>query len=204
MKEKILIVDDIAVNREILASMLEGFYQIIEVSDGGQAIDILKSENDGIALVLLDLIMPKVDGFAVLQFMKDAGIFARVPVIVISADSDAKTERECLKLGASDFIRKPFDNMTVKNRVKNLAELFVYKNKLEDLVKVQTEGLDRQNKLLEQQSNRIKAVNEKVILRFWVLSLNIAILKAEIILSALKVLPGFLQRKFLKNILNTI
>lgn len=162
MKEKILIVDDIAVNREILASMLEGLYQIIEASDGGQAIDILKSENDGIALVLLDLIMPKVDGFAVLQFMKDAGIFARVPVIVISADSDAKTERECLKLGASDFIRKPFDNMTVKNRVKNLAELFVYKNKLEDFVKVQTEGLDRQNKLLEQQSNRIKAVNEKV------------------------------------------
>ena len=155
MKEKILIVDDIAVNREILASMLEGLYQIIEASDGGQAIDILKSENDGIALVLLDLIMPKVDGFAVLQFMKDAGIFARVPVIVISADSDAKTERECLKLGASDFIRKPFDNMTVKNRVKNLAELFVYKNKLEDFVKVQTEGLDRQNKLLEQQSNRI-------------------------------------------------
>ena len=63
MKEKILIVDDIAVNREILASMLEGLYQIIEASDGGQAIDILKSENDGIALVLLDLIMPKVDGF---------------------------------------------------------------------------------------------------------------------------------------------
>ena len=93
MKEKILIVDDIAVNREILASMLEGLYQIIEASDGGQAIDILKSENGGIALVLLDLIMPKVDGFAVLQFMKDAGIFARVPVIVISADSDAKTER---------------------------------------------------------------------------------------------------------------
>lgn len=55
MKEKILIVDDIAVNREILASMLEGLYQIIEASDGGQAIDILKSENDGIALVLLDL-----------------------------------------------------------------------------------------------------------------------------------------------------
>ena len=72
--------------------------------------------------------MPKVDGFAVLQFMKDAGIFARVPVIVISVDSDAKTERECLTLGASDFIRKPFDNMTVKNRVKNLADLFVYKN----------------------------------------------------------------------------
>ena len=87
--------------------------ELVGQADNGKDIyDIIKEKEPDV--VLLDIIMPKVDGFAVLQFMKDAGIFARVPVIVISADSDAKTERECLKLGASDFIRKPFDNMTVK------------------------------------------------------------------------------------------
>ena len=160
--KKILVVDDIEINRTLLSEILRDSYQILEASDGEQAIGILSSGTEEITLVLLDLLMPGLDGYAVMQYMNESDAFSRIPVVVISADGDAETERKCLKMGASDFIRKPFDNITVKNRVKNLAELFVYKNQLEDLVSVQTEGLNHQNKILEQQTEYIKAVNEKI------------------------------------------
>ena len=162
MTKKILVVDDIEINRTLLSEILRDTYQILEASDGEQAIAVLKSKTEEIALVLLDLIMPRVDGYAVMRYMKESDVYSRIPVVVISADGNAETERKCLKLGASDFIRKPFDNITVKNRVKNLADLFVYKNQLEDLVYIQTEGLNQQNKILEQQTEYIKAVNEKI------------------------------------------
>lgn len=163
MQEKILIVDDIDLNREMLAVVLGDIYPIEEAADGAQAIDILKEQADDIAVILLDLIMPNVDGYAVLQFMRQEDMLERVPVIVISAESDTAVERQCLELGVSDFIRKPFDRATVRCRVKNIAELYMYKHHLEDKVKTQTENLERQNKLLAQQTEQIKESNEKII-----------------------------------------
>ena len=162
IKKTILVVDDIEINRSMLASILEDAYQVQKACDGQQAIDVLKNAGDDIVLVLLDLVMPNVSGYEVMNFMKEAGLLLKIPVIVISAEDDIKTERECLNLGASDFVRKPFDRATVKNRVKNLAELFSYKNQLEELVNVQTEGIDRQNKLLQKQSKKIKEINERI------------------------------------------
>lgn len=163
MREKILIVDDIDLNREMLAVVLGDVYPIEEASDGAQAIDILKEQADDIAVILLDLVMPNVDGYAVLQYMKKEEMLERVPVIVISAESDTAVERQCLELGVSDFIRKPFDRVTVRCRVENIAELYMYKNHLEDKVKTQTENLKRQNKLLAKQTEQIKASNDKII-----------------------------------------
>ena len=94
--KKILVVDDIEINRTLLSEILRDSYQILEASDGEQAIGILSSGTEEITLVLLDLLMPGVDGYAVMQYMKESDAFSRIPVVVISADGDAETERKCL------------------------------------------------------------------------------------------------------------
>lgn len=159
MREKILIVDDIELNREMLAVALGDTFPVIEAGDGDKAIEELKKSSNEIAAVLLDLVMPKVDGYEVLKFMKDEGLIKIIPVLVITADSTTAVERECLELGVSDFIRKPFDNFTVRKRVQNVVDLFMYKDNLENRVKIQAENLKRQNKLLEQQAAKLKDSN---------------------------------------------
>lgn len=161
--EKILIVDDVEINREMLAVVLGNEYEIVEASDGTQALDILHDFSDEIVAMLLDLIMPKMDGFEVLECMKQQNLLEHIPVLVISSETTYEAERKCLEMGVSDFIRKPFDNVTVRNRVHNIVELFMYKNNLEDKVKIQTENLKRQNKLLLQQAEKIKDSNEQII-----------------------------------------
>ena len=86
MREKVLIVDDIELNREILAVALGDEYEVLQASDGLQTIEILKTDSEGITAMLLDLIMPNVDGYAVLDYMREHGLLERIPVIVISAD----------------------------------------------------------------------------------------------------------------------
>lgn len=163
MREKILIVDDIELNRDMLAVALGDTFPVIEAADGAEAIELLKTRGNELAVVLLDLIMPKVDGYEVLKFMRDTELIKSIPVLVITADSTTSVERECLELGVSDFIRKPFDGFTVKRRVQNIAELFMYKDNLENKVRIQAENLKRQNNLLEQQAARLKESNEKII-----------------------------------------
>ena len=162
LNEKILVVDDVGLNREILSALLSDSYNIIEAADGEQAINILKNSHEDISIVLLDLIMPKVSGFEVINFMKTSGIINHVPVIVISVEQDIKTEQKCLELGVSDFIKKPFNKGVVKKRIKNLVDLFAYKNRLEEYIEIQTAGITRQNKILQEQSERLSRINEKV------------------------------------------
>lgn len=92
-------------------------------------------------MVLLDLIMPEMDGYAVLEAMKNRAWMKKIPVLVISAESKPDAERRCFQLGVSDFIHKPFDSSIVRNRIKNIVDLFSYKNELEEKVEKQTETL---------------------------------------------------------------
>lgn len=149
MREKVLIVDDVELNRGILAVALGDKYEVIQAADGVQTIDILKSESEGITAMLLDLIMPNVDGYAVLDYMREHGLLDRIPVIVISAESARDVEVKCLEMGVTDFVRKPFDVVTVRRRVKNTVDLFMYKNHLEDKVRLQTRELEEKNKLFQ-------------------------------------------------------
>lgn len=162
MREKVLIVDDIELNREILAVALGDEYEVLQASDGVQTIEILKTDSEGITVMLLDLIMPNVDGYAVLDYMREHGLLERIPVIVISAESARDVEVKCLEMGVTDFIRKPFDSVTVRRRVKNTAELFMYKNHLEDKVRLQTRELEEKNKLFQAQAEQIRETNEKI------------------------------------------
>ena len=163
MSNKVLIVDDESLNREILSEMLEDDYTVLEAEDGDKAIAMLKKYGKEIIVILLDLIMPNMDGFAVLELMKETGLIEKIPVLVISGESSIKVERRCFAAGVSDFIRKPFDNTLVKKRVKNITDLFLYKSRLEEKVQTQAETLHRQYKMLLKQTQQLKKSNEMII-----------------------------------------
>ena len=163
MRSKVLIVDDMELNREMLAAILEKDYPILEADSGKKAIAMIQKHQAEIAVVLLDLIMPNVDGFAVLEVMKNQSWLKDIPVLVITAESKAEVESKCFEMGVSDFIKKPFDNAIVRNRVRNIVDLFGYKNQLEEKVEKQTETLKKQYKLLVMQAEKLKESKTKII-----------------------------------------
>ena len=163
MRSKVLIVDDMELNREMLAAILEKDYPILEADSGKKAIATIQQHQDEIAVVLLDLIMPEMDGYAVLEVMKKQAWLKTIPVLVITAESKAEVESKCFEMGVSDFIKKPFDNAIVRNRVKNIVDLFAYKNQLEEKVEKQTATLRKQYKLLVMQAEKLKESNTRII-----------------------------------------
>lgn len=163
MRDKVLIVDDEETNREILKLMLEDEYKIVLAEDGEEALGIIGQQQAEIAVVLLDLIMPKKDGFEVLEVLKKNRWMDNMAVLIISGDSSVDTEARCFDYGISDFIKKPFDNNLVRQRVRNIVELFLYKNHLEDKIEEQTEVLRKQYKLLHKQAEELRENKFKII-----------------------------------------
>lgn len=130
----LLIVDDVQDNRAILAALFEKEYAILEAADGVEALDILSKEYKRISIVILDIKMPNMDGFAVLQAMKKKKEFFEIPVVVISALNEIAAEVKALEMGASDFIVKPFDARIVIPRIHNLVIKREYESiKLENI-----------------------------------------------------------------------
>jgi putative two-component system response regulator len=132
-KKKILIVDDVAINREILGALLDEEYDILEAVDGEDAFKKIVDHYSSLSLILLDLMMPGVDGFQVLELLQ-ANNYTAVPVIIITANSELEYEKRGLLLGAVDFIPKPFDPDIVKYRVDAHVKLKNYQDHLEYLV----------------------------------------------------------------------
>lgn len=163
MRDKVLIVDDMKMNRELLSDILEDEYSILEAENGSEAIEILETKNSEISIVLLDLIMPVMDGIAVLKEMKKNKWIDEIPVLVISSENSVNVERECFEYGVSDFIRKPFDFPVVKKRVDNMVSLYLHKNKLEETVEKQTETLRRQYQLLKKRGEELERNNVRII-----------------------------------------
>lgn len=122
-RKKILIVDDSEMNREILVSMLEGEYDLIQAEDGQQAVYIMSEHHMELSLLLLDMNMPVMNGYEVLQVMKERLWLDRIPVISISADSSDDNIGRAYKLGVSDYFSRPFDAAVVLRRVQNTIAL---------------------------------------------------------------------------------
>lgn len=135
----ILIVDDEEINREMLAALFEEEYDILQAAGGEEAMQLIEHHADELAVVLLDILMPEKDGFAVIDFMRFNRYKRDIPVILISASGGASTEAKGLKMGADDFISKPFVAEIVRQRVENTIELYRYKRSLEEMIKKQTE-----------------------------------------------------------------
>lgn len=163
MKKKILVVDDQEINRDILAGILANDYETVLATNGKEAIEALGKDGNGFVLMLLDLVMPEVDGYDVLKYVNEHGLLDAVPIIVISAEVDAETERKCLDLNVIDFIRKPFDKLAVNRRVENVIKLYTIQHNLEKLVDEQTEEIKEQNARLAEQTACLKRTNERII-----------------------------------------
>ncbi len=146
--KKILIVDDSEFNRAILIDMLGEQYDIEEASNGVEAIGILKNRSSEFSLVLLDIVMPWADGFAVLEYMGKHGMLDNTAVIMISSDDSNENIKKSYQMGAFDYINRPFDSAIIRHRVSNTMLLYTRKNKLEDLVVEQIYEQQRNNKLM--------------------------------------------------------
>jgi len=148
MSSNILVVDDEPFNRELILFAFEdiGDINVLEAEDGAEALKVLAKED--VEVVLLDINMPNVNGFEVLEKMKEDFRLSQIPVVVITANSEEKNR--ALNHGANDFISKPFDVDELKLRVQNALELRAYHNllknvnsMLEDKVKGRTKDLEK-------------------------------------------------------------
>jgi len=147
-KQKILIVDDSEMNRFILAQMLQSEYTIVEAGDGQRAVEILREQAGEIALVLLDIIMPCLDGFGVLETMNREGWIDDIPVIIISSDRTPTAIERAYELRAVDFISRPFDAAIVRHRVVNTILVYAKQKKLISMVERQVFEKERQSGLM--------------------------------------------------------
>ena len=154
--QRILVVDDVEVNREILCQILQDEFIVEQAADGREAVQKLQEFQDDTAAILLDLQMPDIDGFAVIEVMREKGWLDQIPVLVISSESSVAIENHCFELGVCDFIHKPFEASIVKKRVKNTVDLFIYKNQLEQKVEKQTERLKKQYEIIQIQAERLR------------------------------------------------
>ena len=144
----ILVADDSEMNRSILRSMLEESYDIVEAEDGLQAVAPLQQMEQEIALVLLDLVMPNMDGFDVLSAMNKYNWIDSVPVIMISAESTHDFIERAYNMGVTDYISRPFDMMVVRRRVINTIMLYAKQRRLAGMVNEQIYQREKVNNLM--------------------------------------------------------
>jgi len=133
-RDVILIVDDIEINRMILREILQDDYQIVEAASGSEAFSLLYDGGVSPTVVLLDIMMPDIDGFQVLERIKHESSTKSIPVLFITAADSEETESRGLKAGAADYVTKPFNHDIVRARVDNHINLARYRHKLEQLV----------------------------------------------------------------------
>ncbi len=147
-KKKILIVDDSEINRSLLSDMLDDEYEIIEAENGMEASAILHEHEHEISLMLLDIMMPVMDGFETLEAMNKNGWIKDIPVIMISAETVPSYVDRAYDLGVQDFINRPFDERTVCRRVVNTILLFAKQKELSHMVMNQIMEKENDNKLM--------------------------------------------------------
>ena len=133
-KSQILLVDDSAMSRMILKEILGGDYSILEAENGQECLEKMQAEAGNIALVLLDINMPVMDGFEVLKAMNVNHTIEDIPVIMISSDDSDAAIRRSYELGASDYVTRPFDARIVYRRVTNTIKLYAKQRRLVQMV----------------------------------------------------------------------
>lgn len=148
IKQKILIADDSEMNRELLAAILEEEYDIIQANDGVQAVDCLQRHAEEISLLLLDIVMPHMDGFEVLSYMNKEHWIDAIPVVIISSENSPIYIKRGYDLGATDFIEKPFDANMVLRRSANAILLGAKQRRMTSIVSNQIYEREKSSKLM--------------------------------------------------------
>ena len=191
--QRILVVDDAEMNRELLREILENDFVVEMAADGEQALQKLQEYQDGTAALLLDLQMPRADGFAVIDKMRECGLMERIPVLIISSEGAVDVENKCFELGVADFIHRPFVDSIVRNRVKNTIELFTCKNQLEQEVEKQSAALKKQEQIIRIQAEQLSTAEafSKLMMEY-----RSAIMEVE---TRLKVLNAMFSEEYKRN-----
>lgn len=148
LKQQILIVDDSEINREILKEILKEDYRILEAANGEECLEQLERSGTGISLVLLDIVMPEMDGFEVLAAMNQNHWIEDIPVIMISSEDSDSYIRRAYEMGVSDYISRPFDAKIVYQRVLNMIKLYAKQRRLIHLVTRQIYEKERNNRMM--------------------------------------------------------
>lgn len=159
MRDTVLIVDDQSSNREILSEILKADYKIKEAENGIEALNILSKYRGEIAVMLLDLVMPKMNGQEVLAKMSEAKLMDEIPVMVCTGDGNLDIAEKCFSYGIVDFIRKPYESEMILQRVKRIDSLFRSRRESDEKMKKFARVLQNQNKILEQQAKQQKKDN---------------------------------------------
>ncbi|GFI03680.1 MAG: response regulator [Lachnospiraceae bacterium] len=148
-KQQILIVDDEEINRVILKGLFQDEYQIIEAGNGQEAIARIE-ENQNIVLILLDIVMPIMNGFGVLEYMKGHDLLEKIPVILITGETVIDSDDQAYAYGVADVMHKPFYPHIVKRRGKNIIELYQNKHYMQERLKEQEEAIRAQEKKIRE------------------------------------------------------
>lgn len=144
----ILIVDDSELNRVMLAAMLGENYEILEASDGVEALSVIQKYETSIDLVLLDIVMPGMDGFEVLKVMNQKHWIDTIPIIMISAENDTSYMEKAYELGATDYIKRPYESYIIHRRITNTLMLYEKQKRLLNMVEEQIYEKEKNNSMM--------------------------------------------------------
>ena len=144
----VLIVDDSPMNRDILSEILSDDFEVLEASNGAECLEILDARGPELSILLLDIVMPDMDGFDVLSRMAAQGLLEDLPVVMISSEDSAQTIRRAYELGASDYISRPFDARIVHRRVSNVTRLYARQRRLSALVSQQFYDREKNDQMM--------------------------------------------------------
>ena len=145
---RLLIVDDSEMNRMILSEMLKGEFEILEAENGSACLDMLSRYEMKISLILLDIVMPGMDGFGVLEYMNRNNLIGDIPVIMISGEDSGEVIKQAYEWGVSDYIKRPFDMEVVHRRVLNTIKLYAKQRRLVAMVMNQVFEKEKNSRML--------------------------------------------------------
>ena len=145
---RILIVDDSEMNRMILSEMLKGEFEILEAENGSVCLDMLSRYEMKISLILLDIVMPGMDGFGVLEYMNRNNLIKDIPVIMISGEDSGEVIKRAYEMGVCDYIKRPFDMEVVHRRVLNTIKLYAKQRRLVAMVMNQVFEKEKNSRML--------------------------------------------------------
>ncbi|MDR2897812.1 MAG: response regulator [Spirochaetaceae bacterium] len=154
-KRKLLVVDDMELNRIILKDLFENDFDVLEAEDGLAAMKLIEQYGSELSIILLDIVMPGMDGFEILKRMNDSGIIEEIPVIMITGENDEEKALRGYELGISDLVDKPFSPDIVYRRVNNVVSLYAHQQDMKNKLREQKSVLDKQAWRLRQSNQFI-------------------------------------------------
>ena len=170
MVHTVMVVDDMETNLIQLEGILSDKYEVMTAQSGKEALERLRTESRLPDLILLDISMPDMSGFELISWISIDAKLANIPVIFVTGETDEYSEEKGLKLGAIDYIRKPFNPYIILVKIKNHIELKTYRDDLEKAVHLRTRELEERTKELEERTVELQATHDAIILGMSLLS----------------------------------